>query len=105
MYTKKPLSIEVRQVLKLLSYTMLGLLVSSSAYFFVKMSFAAESGYAMREGQLRQQTLESENRILKQRLLEEQSLGDLQSSKIVKDMEQPTSPTYILPKGPLSKRK
>lgn len=105
MYQRTPLSIEVKKVIKLLSYTMVGLLVATSAYFFIKMSNTAESGYLMRESQLRQQTLEDENRMLKQRLLDAQSLEELQQSNIVKDMQEPESPQYIKPKGPLSQRR
>lgn len=105
MYKRTPLSVEVKKVLKLLSYTMVTLLVVSSAYFFIKMSFTAESGYSMRENQLRQQVLEDENRILKKRLLDAQSLEALQQSKVLKEMEEPESTVYVLPKGPLTKRK
>lgn len=105
MSPRKPLSIEVSQVLKLLMYTLFGLLISSSAYFFVKMSFTAESGYALHQNQLRQKNLETENRLLKQRLLDAQSLDEVQQSKVVKGMEQPETQTYVLPKGPLSRKK
>jgi hypothetical protein len=60
-----PLSIEVQNVLKMLSYTLLGMLVAISAYFFIKTTNTAERGYSLRENQLRQRDLEAENRILK----------------------------------------
>lgn len=105
MYRRTPLSIEVKKVLKLLSYTMLALLIVSSGYFFVKMSTTAESGYSLHEGQIRKKNLEDENRILNLQLLEAQSIEDLKQSTIVKEMTEPTDPIYILPKGPLSRKK
>lgn len=104
MYRRVPLSIEVPKVMKLLIYTLMGMLVITSAYFFLKTSNTAERGYSMRENQLRRDTLESENRILKQRLLEIQSVHELQLSDTIKEMEEPANPIYIRPKGPLSKR-
>lgn len=105
MYRRIPLSIEVRKVLKLLMYTLFGLLVVVSSYFFVKTSNTAERGYQFRENQLMQQSLESENRILKQKVLDVQSLNELRSSDIVSNMQDAPIPVYIEPKGPLSKRK
>ncbi|MFA6521861.1 MAG: hypothetical protein WCT53_05785 [Candidatus Gracilibacteria bacterium] len=104
MYRRVPLSIEVPKVMKLLVCTLMGLLVMTSVYFFIKTSNTAERGYSMRENQLRRDTLENENRILKQRLLEIQAVDQLQLSDAVKGMEEAINPIYIKPKGPLSKR-
>ncbi|MEK9133165.1 MAG: hypothetical protein AAB606_05700 [Patescibacteria group bacterium] len=104
MYRRVPLSVEVPRVLQLLIYTLLGLLVMTSAYFFFKTSNTAERGYSMRENQIRQQNLESENRILKQKVLDVQSLSELRASDVVKDLEEPNSPTFVEPKGPLTRR-
>lgn len=101
-----PLSIEVRRVLKLLIGTLFGMLLATSAYFFVKMSTTAEQGYVFRENQLRQRSLESENRILKQQLLEVQSIENLQKSAQFKEFVAPeTAPVYVKPAGPISKKK
>lgn len=104
MYRRIPLSIEVKKVLKLLMCTLFSLLVLVSFYFFIKISSTAERGYQLRENQLRQQSLESENRMLKQKVLDAQSLGELQSSQIVGEMQSAPLPIYIKPQGPLSKR-
>ncbi len=104
-YYRVPLSVEVRKVLKLLSYTLFALLIASSVYFFIKTSGTAESGYALRESQIRLQDLESENRILKQRVLDLQSLGELQKSDAVKGLIQPGTTTYVSPPGPVTKRR
>lgn len=100
-----PLSLEVRNVLKMLSYTLFGLLVAISAYFFIKTTNTAERGYSLRENQLRQRDLESENRILKQRVLDTQSLNALKKSDVIKQMTPPENPVYVKPKGPLSRRR
>lgn len=102
---KIPLSIELPRILKLLTYTLLGLLIFSSAYFFVKMSNTAERGYEFRENEFRQKNLESDNRILKQRVLDAQSLSELKVSDVVKKMEEPPKAIYIKPKGPLTKKR
>lgn len=104
MYHRIPLSIEVKKVLKLLTYTLLGMLLLSSVYFFAKTSNTAEKGYALRENQLLQKKLESENRILKQQVLDAQSLSRLKKSDVVSEMAQPEKPIYVVPKGPLGKK-
>lgn len=102
---RTPLSQEVRTVLKRLLYTLLILLVSVSGYYFLEMSSTAEKGYAFKENQVRQNTLEAENRTLKQQLLEVQSINNLKSTDVVKGMEAPVSETYVEPLRPISKRK
>lgn len=105
MYRRIPLAIELPKVLKLLTFTLLGMLIAISAYFFIKTSSTAERGYSLRENQLRQKELESENRILKQRVLDAQSIGGLRSDNVVKKMEEPAEPIYVAPPSPLSKRR
>ena len=105
MYRRIPLSIEVKKVLKLLIYTLLSMLLMASAYFFVKTSMTAERGYMLRENQLRQKALESENRILKRRVLDAQSLFELKKSDVVLDMDEPYSPIYLKPASPLTKKR
>ena len=105
MYSRIPLSVEVRRVLKLLMYTLLGLLLFTSAYFFVKTTNTAERGYQLREHQFRQKDLEAENRILKQRVLEAESINELKKSAAVSGMVEPEKPLYVKPQGPLSKRR
>lgn len=104
MYRRIPLSIEVKKVLKLLMYTLMCMLFAVSAYFFVKTSNTAEMGYQLRENQMKQKTLEAENRILKQHVLDAQSLDEVQSSGVVKKMEQPVQQIFVQPKGPLSRK-
>ena len=104
MYHRTPLSIEVPKVLKLLVYTLLGMMFMISVYFFIKTSSTAEMGYTLRENQLSQEKLQSENRMLKQRLLDTQSLTELQSSKILKEMVPPTGTIFVAPPAPISRR-
>lgn len=100
-----PLSIEVKTVLKLLMYTLIGLFIAISSYFFIKMSDTAEKGYLLRENQFHQKNLESENRILKQRVLDAQSLNEVRNSNVFKQMQEPLQPIYIMPRGPLTRKK
>lgn len=102
---RTPLSYEVSRVLKLLSYTLLTMLVVVSGYFFVKTSSTAEKGYMLEENQLRAKNLESENRLLKERVLNAQSITDLKSSEAIQGMKEPVTTQYVLPRGPLSKRR
>lgn len=105
MYFRRiPLSVEVKKVLRMLMYTLFALLLVSSAYFFVKTSFTAERGYRFREAQFLQRDLESQNRILEQQVLDAQSLTELKKSGTVKNMEEPASPVYVEPPGPLTKK-
>lgn len=104
MRGRTPLSIEVKKVLKMLMYTLSGLLLAASAYFFLKTGVTAERGYQLRENQLRQKTLEFENRILKQRVLDAQSLSGLKESNVVRNLQEPETRIFMEEKGPLGKR-
>jgi hypothetical protein len=105
MYRRIPLSIEVKRVLKLLMATLCGMLIALSVYYFLKSSGTAEKGYLLRENQLRQKTLESENRILKQQVLDAQSIRKLEKSDVVSEMGPAEKPIYVEPKGPLTRRR
>lgn len=105
MKRRIPLSVEVQKVLKMLTFTLLGMLAVISSYFFIKTTNTAERGYSLRENQLQQRHLESENRILKQRVLDAQSLNEVKNSEVVRDMNPPENPVYIKPKGPLGKKR
>ena len=100
-----PLSIEVKKVLRLLMYTLLGMLIFVSIYFFAKTTSTAERGYSLKESQLQKNTLESENRILKQRVLDTQSLNEVKNSSAVEGMTEPAQTIFIKPKGPLTQRR
>lgn len=100
-----PLSLEVKKVLKLLMGTLFALLLATSSYFFIKTSATAERGYSFRENQVKYKELESANRLLKQRVLEAQSITELKSSEFVEEMVAPEKTIYVLPHGPLSKGK
>lgn len=104
MYRKTPLSMEVRRVLKLLMGTLFGLLVVVSGYFFIKMSNTAELGYVFKENQVKQKQLESENRILKQQVLQLQSINAIEGSDSIKDMQLPQAETYVEPVKPISRK-
>lgn len=95
MNRRIPLSIEVKKVLKLFTVTLIGLIALASSLYFVKMTNSAESGYQLRENQLRQKTLESENRILEQQLLKAQSLAELKQSDVVKKLAPPENQVYV----------
>lgn len=103
MHHRTPLSIETRKVLRLLSITLLFLLLASSAYYFVKTTNTAEMGFRLRENQIKQKELEDQNRLLKQNVLEAQSIIKLQKDKTVSDMQEPV-PIFVEPIGPLGKR-
>lgn len=105
MYRRIPLSVEVKRVLKLLMITLCGMLIIISGYFFLKSSGTAGKGYHLRENQLRQKTLESENRILKQQVLDAQSIKKLEKSDVISEMVKPEKPIFVKPKGPLSRRR
>ena len=102
-YKRTPLSVEVNKALRMLLVTVTLLLVGVSAYFFVHMSVRAEKGSLVRENQLTQQQLEDENRLLKEQVLEAQSLDHIQSSDEVDGMEPADNEVYMEPFGPLSK--
>ena len=99
-----PLSIEAKKVLNMLVYTLFGLLIATSTAFFIKTSSTAERGYSLKENQLLQKELEAENRLLKQQLLEAQSITELEKSDFIEEMEQPKDKKYIEPRGPISRK-
>ncbi|MBI5412865.1 hypothetical protein HZA42_00775 [Candidatus Peregrinibacteria bacterium] len=104
MYHRTPLSVESKKVLKLLMCTIFGLLIVISVYFFIKTSYTAEKGYAMREAQLKLNELESKNRILKQQVLDAQSLSEVQASDTIKRLEQSETQIFVEEKGPVTRR-
>lgn len=99
-----PLSIEVKKVLNMLMYTLCSMLIVTSGYFFVKTSSTAERGYSLKENQVEQKKLESENRLLKQQVLEAQSIVELKKSEIVEGMQPPEKKIFIEPRGPISRK-
>ncbi len=99
-----PLSIEVRKVLKLLMITLSGMLLLGSVYYFTQMTDNAEKGYKLRENQLLQKELESKNKMLRQSVLEAQTLNEVKKSDVVSGMIEPALPVFIEPKGPLGRR-
>lgn len=105
MQSRIPLSIEVKRVLKMLMVTLCALLFVISGYFFLKTTTSAENGYLLRENQLRGKELESKNRILKQQVLEAQSINNLKKDALINKMAAPENPVYVKPKGPLSRRR
>lgn len=105
MRARIPLSIESKKILKLLMYTLSGLLLTTSVYFFAKTSTAGERGYLLEEYRSRLNTLESDNRILKQQLLDAQALSALEESDVVLGLTPPAQPIYVEAKGPLTKRR
>lgn len=105
MSLRTPLSIEVKKVLKLLMYTLLGMLLVSSSYIFLKMSTDGQKGYLLREHQSRQRALEGENRLLKKQVLDVQSLSELKVSPILKEMAEPEKSLYVETSRPLTKKR
>ncbi len=103
-YKRTALSVEVNKATKMLLIALTALLVSVSVYFFVYMSINAEKGSLVRENQLHQKTLESENRLLKEQVLQSQSLDHIQSSDEVEGMEPSTNETYVRPPVPIGSR-
>lgn len=89
----------------MLMATLFGMLVVVSIYFFAKSSTNAEKGYLLKENQLRQKELESQHRILEQQVLDAQSIGKLEKTATVKEMEPPVSTIYVKPRGPLTQRR
>ncbi|PJC36675.1 hypothetical protein CO046_04635 [Candidatus Peregrinibacteria bacterium CG_4_9_14_0_2_um_filter_53_11] len=101
-YRKTPLSVQINKSRKLLIGTLLFLLVGTSTYFFIKVSATAEKGAVIREGQFEQRELELKNRLLKQQVLEAQSINEIKSSEAISTMESPREETYVEPVRPIS---
>lgn len=101
-YHRTTLSAQVRSSLKLLMITLLLLLIATSTFFFLNTSTTAEKGGQVLEGQVEMRELEAQNRILKQKVLEEQSIEQIESSETINGMEAAPKPIFIKPKGPLT---
>ncbi len=80
------------------------MLLIGSVYYFTQMTDNAEKGYKLRENQLLQKELESKNKMLRQSVLEAQTLNEVKKSDVVSEMIEPALPVFIEPKGPLGKR-
>lgn len=104
MQTRKTLSFEIKEARNMLIYTLLGMLIIVSAYFFIKTSSSAEKGYLLNENQSIQKDLGSQNRLLKQQLLEAQSISALKSDETVKSMQNPENIIYVKPPEPKKRR-
>lgn len=104
-YKRTPLSVEVNKTTKMLLITLSIMLTSVSVYFFIHMSANAEKGSLVRENQLTQKNLENENRLLKEQVLEAQSLEHIQKSSEVEEMSPAGREVYIKPQGPLTQSK
>ncbi len=103
-YKRTALSVEVNKATKMLLIALSAMLVSVSVYFFIYMSINAEKGSLVRENQLHQKSLESENRLLKEQVLQSQSLDTIQSSNEVEGMKPSTDETYVSPPLPIGSR-
>ncbi len=103
-YKRTALSVQVNKATKMLLIALSAMLVSVSVYFFIYMSLNAEKGSLMRENQIEQTTLESENRLLKEQVLQSQSLDHIQSSNEVEGMKPSTNETYLKPPVPIGSR-
>jgi len=86
---KTPLSEEVNKVIKWLMMTLLIMLVSSGAIFLWGMSTTAQDGYSLVQSSTVHDTLETENRTLKLRVLEAQAFKNMQDSDVFGAMEKP----------------
>lgn len=98
-----PLSLEVKKVLKMLMGTLLVLVLGVSGFYFFKATDTAERGYQLRETDLKKQHLEAENRILKQQVLDAQSLVKLSQSGAVSHMRPQENQIFVKPQAPLKK--
>ncbi|PIQ77457.1 hypothetical protein COV82_04420 [Candidatus Peregrinibacteria bacterium CG11_big_fil_rev_8_21_14_0_20_46_8] len=97
---RTPLSQEVRKSLNMLMFTLFGMLLAISIYFFLRVTSTAEIGYLMRQNQTVQAQLETENRILKQKVMEAQSITTIKEESV--PLQQPTGTHFVHPRRPLS---
>lgn len=102
---RQPLSHEVKRVLKALMVTLSLLFIGLSALFLFQTSKSAEQGFLLRQTKLENEKAKTENRDLKQKVLQAQSFQKIQESKVLKKMEEASAPTYVPPKKVTLKQK
>jgi hypothetical protein len=97
-----PLSFEVNKSLNMLMFTLLMMLLSISVYFFISVTNTAEIGYLIRENQLIQKQLESDNRTLKQQVMKAQSINMIKDQS--RALQEPNGTHFVHPRRPLSSK-
>lgn len=97
-----PLSLEAQRVLRTLMITLFCMLLALSVYFVIKMTKTAEIGHLIRENDFMRKDLEAENRILKQRVLDSQSLQTIQAE--TQNLGKPAGAQFVHPRRPLSSK-
>ena len=94
---KTTLSHEVREVLKILSITLISIMLVSSFFFLFSMSKTAQQGYSLRQNEIINRQLLEKNRLLYEQVLKSQSFRELLQSDAISEMEKIEKPIYVLP--------
>lgn len=100
-YKRTPLSVEVNKAMKMLTITLFVMLATVSVFFFIHTSANAEKGSVMNANQLQQKTLEDENRLLKEQVLQAQSIENIHTSEEVSSMKESENEVYLKPPEPI----
>ena len=99
-----PLSIEVRKVMQALMFTLGGLFLGLSVFYLYQTSTFTEQGISLKSSQITNAQLEAENRELKQKVLNAQTMETLTESPLLKQMIELLAPVY-LPKETVTLRR
>lgn len=94
---KTTLSNEVREVLKILSITLISIVLVSSFFFLFSMSKTAQQGYSLRQNEIINRELLEKNRLLHEHVFKSQSFHELLQSDEILEMEKIEKPIYVLP--------
>lgn len=95
---RPPLSTEVRRVLQALMVTLSLLFLGMSVVFLYQTSKSAEQSFLLRQTRLENEKQKSENRELKQKVLQVQSFQNISESEVLEKMDEMTAPVYLPPK-------
>lgn len=91
---RHPLSEEVRSTFRLLSVTLLVLVISTMTSYLYLNSLKPAKGYELKQLQLDHESLQSDNRKLDRQVIEAQSFLNLSNSEVLRKMQVAESSTF-----------
>lgn len=94
---KKPLSTEIRKSILHLMITLIFMIVVLGTIYMLNTTQSSQKGYILQNQRLEKETLETEQRALIQEIINAKSIRNIEENPIVKGMQKPENPKYILP--------
>lgn len=94
-FTREPLSLKVGKTITALMITLTIMILVLAILFLTMMSSGSQKGYELKQLQLQNRELQSENEKLKTALTETLSFEKLETAPKVKEMQKPQQKIFI----------